>query len=339
MPEDARILHYEIPWEGAFPSDVVVDEEGRLWFTDRLTHAVGMFDLDTERFDRYPTPTVHSAPYGLIRAPDGTLWFGESNAGRLGRLDPRTGAIEEVEIPGLERTGPMLLAWSDGAVWFTARDRSGAFGRHDPTTGRSSVWREALPHSRSGPHQDRVYGIAATPSGQVWVARYGGVRLYRVDERPDSPTVVGMDRPYLATLSPSQLEELEPRLRALWEGRRVGPGIRRMAAGVDGWVWVTGYGTGEVMGIEPASGDTIHVRSVVRRSEPYGIAVDGRGRVWYSERGTNLLVVYDPATDRRSALTLPVSGGTVRNIAVDLERGRVWLPLSDVGVIAVLELR
>ena len=332
MPESARMLHYEIPWEGAFPSDVAVDDEGRLWFTDRLTHSLGVFDPETERFDRYPTPTGLSAPYGLVRAPDGAFWFGESNAGRLGRLDPETREIREVEIPGLERTGAMLVAWADGAVWFTARDDSGVFGRHVPATGETRIWRGVL-----GP--GRIYGIAATPAGAVWVAKYSGDRIYRIDERQDSSTSVDLGIPYLETLPPARLEGLTEDMRRRLGGMRSGPRMRRIAAGPDGWVWAAGFGRSRVTGIDPTTGDTIHVRTVAQPSRPYGIVVDDLGRVWFSEQGNDLLVVYEPRSDRRSALPLPVPGGTVRNIAVDLERGRVWLPLSDVGVIAVLEIR
>lgn len=331
LPESARMLHYEIPWEGAFPSDVAVDDAGRLWFTDRLTHALGVFDPVTERFDRYPTPTSRSAPYGLVRAPDGTVWFGESNGGYLGRIDPATGVIEEVEIPGLERTGPMLLAWAGGAVWFTSRESAGVYGRYDPTSGDTRVWR--------APADSRVYGIAATPAGAVWVGRYDGSQLHRVDRGPDAVATLDLSEPYLSTLPAARLESLSPEVRERWADRRVGIAMRRIAAAPDGRIWVSAYGRGRVTGVDPATGETRHIRTLAQRSRPYGITVDALGRVWFSEQGNDLLVVYDPRTDRRSALPLPVPGGTVRNIAVDLERGRVWLPLSDVGVIAVLELR
>lgn len=331
LPGSARMLHYEIPWEGAFPSDVVVDEAGRLWFTDRLTHALAVFDPVTERFDRYATPTPRSAPYGVVRAPDGTLWFGESNAGRLGRMDPATGAIEEVEVPGLERSGPMLLAWSDSAVWFTSREPAGVYGRYEPPSGHTRIWR--------APVEARVYGIAATPAGAVWVGGYDGSQLMRVDRGRDAVATLDLSEPYLATLPAPHLERLGPEVRERWAERRVGIVMRRIAAAPDGRIWVSGYGRGRVTGIDPASGETLHIRTVAQPSRPYGITVDALGRVWFSEQGNDLLVVYDPRTGRRSALPLPVPGGTVRSIAVDVERGRVWLPLSDVGVIAVLELR
>lgn len=304
---------YEIPWENAFPSDVAVDDEGRLWFTDRLTHALGVFDPEARTFRRLATPTAKSGPYGLIRAPDGTMWFGESNASRLGRLDPRTGEITEHLIPEL-RSGPRLLAWRDGVIWFTAQPE-GAYGSFDPATGRSRIWTGRI---------EQPYGIAATPEG-VWIAprrgwsrRVGatgyarGALLYRVDGEG------GEGGEEMATLD-------------------VGAAGRRMAAGPDGRVWLTQFSAGKVTGIDPATGETVVLETLPQPSRPYGITVDDLGRVWYAEAELDALVVYDPALQERRRLALPLDA-TVRNIAVDLPRRRVWLPLSDAGALALLRL-
>lgn len=315
LPEGGRILHYRIPWENAFPSDVAVDEAGRLWFTDRLTHALGVFDPATETFRRLPTPTPRSAPYGLIRDPSGALWFGESNAARLGRADPATGEVTEHEIPGL-RAGPQLLAWSGGRVWFTSQ-RDDAFGWFDPGSGESRVWSHII---------EDPYGIAAA-GGAVWVAprrgwfrRVGrrghesGALVYRVDGLEERPEAAAL---------PS---------------REVLASPRRMDGGPDGRLWMTQFGAGRVAGLDPGTHDVVLVESLLQPSRPYGIVVDPWGRVWYAEQGNEVIVVYDPATGERRRAALPVPDGTVRHIAVDGERGRVWLPLSDAGVIALVHL-
>lgn len=296
LPAGGSLLHYRVPWPDAFPSDVAVDDEGRVWFTDRLTHALGVFDPATEEFRRIPTPTARSAPYGLVLAPDGALWFGESVAGRLGRADPATGEITEVEIAEL-RTGPRLLAWAGGALWFTA-ERDGAHGRYDPATGEVRVWPSPV---------ERPYGIAAV-GDQVWVAGRREREVYRVDAGP----------PYSA--------------------RAAGATVRRMAGSPDGWLWMAHFDAGRVGGWNPLTDARVELESLPRPSRPYGIAVDAWGRVWYSEQGNETIVVYDPAVDERRKSSLPLPGGTVRSIAIDPVRRRVWLPLSDIGVIAVLML-
>lgn len=332
-PEAGTMVYYRIPWPDAFPSDVVVTEDGRLWFTDRLTHAIGVFDPATSSFRRIPTPTEQSAPYGFTRGPDGALWFGESNGGRLGRIDPETDSIHEVEV-GLAH-GPQLLAWADDALWFTSR-RDDAVGRYDPATGDIRIWREPLPGRRvrySGP-----YGIAATPDGRVWVGRHGGSHLYRVDALPDTGTVVDYTEPSPVQLSPEALERLSPETVERFRNRRIGMGMRRVAAGPDGRLWVAGHGRSRVVGMAPDGSGKRILATLDRRSQPYGVTVDPWGRVWYSEQGTDAIVVYDPVADDRRRMALPLEGGTVRDLVVDSERGRVWLPMSDIGAIAVIEL-
>ncbi len=327
LPEPHALEYHRVPWEDAFPSDAVVDDRGRLWFTDRLTHALGRYDPDPATFRRYPTPSPRSAPYGLVRGPDGALWFGESNGRRLGRLDPETGAITEIEVPGLAH-GPQLLAWSGGLLWFTSR-RDGVIGRYDPVSGEARLWRDRVPEP---------YGIAATPDGRVWVAAHGGSTLHRVDILPDSGEAVDYTEPGRLRVPQEVLDRLSPEQVERFRNPRIGIGIRRIAAGPDGRLWAAGHRRGRVLGIDPDTGDRRTLASLDPSSQPYAVGVDPWGRVWYSEQGTDGIVVYDPGTDRRLRYPLPLRGGTVRDLAIDADRSRVWLPMSDLGVIAVVEL-
>lgn len=325
-PVPGAMHHYRIPWANAYPSDAVVDSRGRLWFTDRQTHAIGMYDPTDGTFRRVPTPTPSSVPYGITRGPGGDLWFGESSGGRLGRLDTATGAITEIPVD-LEH-GPRLLAWSDGVAWFTSR-RDGVVGRYDPRTDRTSIWRERI---------EEPYGIAVDPDGRVWVGSKGGSSLHRVDLPADSSVVVDYSEPAPVRLSDEALRRLPPERAEELRSRRLEIGMRRVAAGPDGRLWAAGHGRGRVVGVDPDTGDKRTLATLDRRSGPYAVTVDPWGRVWYSEQGEDTVVVYDPRTGNRRRMALPLEGGTVRDVAVDASRGRIWLPLSDIGVIAVIEL-
>jgi virginiamycin B lyase len=326
LPMAGGIESYRVPWPDAFPSDVVVDGRGRVWFTDRLTHALGVFDPSSEAFRRIDTPTEHSAPYGVLRAPDGTIWFGESNGRRLGRLDPATGEIAEIPIDGLEH-GPRLVAWYGGEIWFTSLEDD-AFGRYDPATGRQEVWKGRI---------EEPYGIAAA-AGAVWVMAQGGSRLYRVEGATTGDTLPWLDlsEPVLNQLPEPVRRQLSPEVLARLRSRRRGAGARRLSSDETGRVWVAEWGRGRVTGVDPRTDERIHVETLDQPSRPYGIATDARGRVWYSEQGNGTVVVYEPVAGERVVLDLPVAGGTVRHLAVDTERGRAWLPLSDVGMIAAV---
>ena len=73
-------------------------------------------------------------------------------------------------------------------------------------------------------------------------------------------------------------------------------------------------------------------------SEPYGIAADSTGKIWYEESGekANKLVRFNPAVDVFTTYPMPAPNSSVRNIARDA-RGRLWMPLSLANKIAVVE--
>ncbi len=171
----------------AFPSDVAMGDDGRVWFTDRVTSVIGRFDPGTFAFQAFPTPTPKSAPYGILTAPDGALWYAASTVGRLGRLDPKTGAIREFVLPGVTG-GPHLIAFTRGTIWFSARDGR-VYGRFDTRTGQSRVF--------AAPARFQVYSVRGSTSsrpratvrhlaiderrGRVWLALSDSGKIGRMD--------------------------------------------------------------------------------------------------------------------------------------------------------------
>ncbi len=71
----------------------------------------------------------------------------------------------------------------------------------------------------------------------------------------------------------------------------------------------------------------------------YAIAVMRSGAVVYSETGIDAVTILDPESGERNTARIPTQQGTIRNVFVDEERGNIWLPLSDVGKLAVARFR
>jgi virginiamycin B lyase len=321
LPQLSAVTEYVVPWKDAFPGDIVVDSTGRVWFTDRLTHAIGSFDPETAEFRRHPTPTALTAPYGLIAAPDGSLWFAGSRARLLGRVDPATGGIREYPLPDAEG-GPHLLAWRAGEIWFSLREGRG-YGRFDPQTGASTVYRLEAHH--------RPYSVAATRDA-VWMSSYGAFRLLAID--PVSGVVSVHE---LATATRlDTVPEPAPGGRPV---RRWGGEALRIVAAAGGGIWFTDFSSGRVVLYDPAAGTLRAFETLEPRSEPYGLTVTSRGLVVYGEKNLNRIVLLDAVTGERRRALVPTPGSVVRNIVVDEARGRIWLPLSDTGRLGRIDMR
>jgi len=344
LPEPLAVREWAVPWENAFPSDMALDDEGRVWFTDRLTHVIGRFDVETEEFVSIPTPTGGSAPYGMVRGPDGGIWFAESQQGKLGRVDPESGRIEEYVVSGGREGGPHLVAASGGSIWFTMREAR-SYGALDIATSEVRLWRtppatygRAVPDSLLDRYRPEPYGIAAGPDGKVWIGVMGGWLLYEVDAKSGIMREHDLSVPPADSLldryAAGRSADERARMAVAMRSRGV---ARRLAIDARHGVWLSDFGRSRVVRYDSRNGTQESFESLQQPSEPYGIAVSQAGFVWYGEKRNDRLVGLDPATGARVHAGV-TPGATIRHVLIDDTRGRIWLPLSDRGRIGLIEL-
>jgi streptogramin lyase len=90
--------------------------------------------------------------------------------------------------------------------------------------------------------------------------------------------------------------------------------------------------------LDPRSGRIDELPLLRSPAYPYGIAADPDGRIWFNEARNGLIVGFDPVSRIVHALEIPTEGATVRGMAVDARRRRVWLPLSGTHRIGRIDL-
>ena len=193
----------------------------------------------------------------------------------------------------------------DGALWFTAQN-SNVIGRLDIETGKITEY--------GVPTQD------AHPYGMTFrrtMARSGSANC-RAESWAASIRAAERSRNML----PSETD-VEP---------------RRLVA-VSGAIYFTDSGGGRLGRLTLADKKfKLWDSPSGNHSEPYGIAADSSGKIWYEESGTdaNNLVRFDPAVEVFRTYPMPAPNSSVRNMARDA-KGRLWLPLSLANKIAVVE--
>jgi len=95
---------------------ITTGSDGNIWFSDQTDHAIWRFELATETFTEFKTPTPNSFPGDMTLGSDGNVWFTEQAVGKFGRITP-TGQITEftgVDSPGSIAAGP------DGNLWIAS---------------------------------------------------------------------------------------------------------------------------------------------------------------------------------------------------------------------------
>jgi virginiamycin B lyase len=290
----------------AYPHDPAVDlETGMVYYAGSNESCIGQYNPDTGEFQAWPTATPNSYPHGLL-VVDGVVFFTGQRADLIGSVDPATG--EAVDFP-VAADGPHTAVLHEGGIWFTVQGSS-EFGRLDPATGEADVF--AFSGGPAGP-----YGIWPAPDGSLWVALFATNRLARIDVAASPPT----EEQFV-------LPETDSR-------------PRRIAVDASGRVWFTDFARSALGSLDPAlpEGERVREFPTPGGGRPYGIAIGPDGRVWYNDQDSAEMVGFDPATDSVVA-RLPIeidNPGPVRNIAVDQPRRRLWLAISNVGQLAMIQ--
>ena len=298
LAQDATTQVYELP-KGARVHDVAPAPDGTIWYTAQRQGALGILDPKTGKVRHVPLGEK-SAPHGVIQGPDGAAWITDSGQNAIVRFDPKTGKIDVWKLP--EEVGYANLNTGafdgDGVHWFTGQN--GIYGRLDPKTGKIDVFKD--PDGR-GP-----YGIAATPSGDVYYVSLAGSHLAKIDRKTGAATII------------------EPPTKD--------QGARRVWADSKGDLWVSEWNSGNLSRFTPASGAWKTWKLPGDKPKAYAVYVDERDIVWVTDFAANATLTFDPKTEQWTTIQGSGEGANVRQI---LGRpGEVYLPESGTDRIMVV---
>jgi virginiamycin B lyase len=274
----AEVAYYPVP-AGSHPHDVAPAPDGTVWYTAQFKGELGRLDPETGKVETVPLG-AGSRPHGVIVGPDGAAWVTDSGLNANVRVDPKTKEVKVFPLPETFPGANLNTGTFDGKgiYWFTGQ--GGMYGRVDPATGKVDAWR--APKGR-GP-----YGIATTPSGEVWYASLAGDHIAKIDPVSGQATVVEPPKP--------------------------GVGPRRIWADSKSMLWVSFWNSGEVGRYDPAN-KTWKVWPLPNsKGGCYSVYVDDKDRVWLTDFVANAIVRFDPATETFESFPSNMRGASVRQM-------------------------
>jgi virginiamycin B lyase len=281
-----------------FARDPAPGPDGNIYIAVMSGNRIARFDPRAQVFKEWDLPRG-ARPHGLLVDPLGMVWYTGNGNGTIGRLDPGTGAVTEYRAPSGGDPHTLVLD-ERGVIWFTVNGAD-RIGRLDTRSGAVTEYQTS----------GQPYGIALDRQGQVWFCQIRASKLGRLDPRT------------------GQISEL-----ALPAGSMP----RRMSAAPDGSLWVTLYGKGALLRLDPATSRVVkeYPLPAGSRGGPYAVNVDGGGFVWVNEINTDTVVRLDPATGAMRVFSLPSRGVGIRKMTVDVQ-GRLWYMGSHNGRLGVIE--
>lgn len=277
-----ELREYALP-ANSFPVGVATDGAGGVWYSDIRRNKIGRLDSGSGEVKDFAVPTKDSWPFSLAFDRNGMLWFTERVGNKIGRLDPATGEVKEFDVPSQNCQPAGLAVTPDGQIFFT--ENSGhKIGHLNPKTGQLLEYKLPTPMIPS-----LYYGLAGITSdkqGNIWFAvldgRLGHIRrrgpgyeeikeiaLPTPSTRPAGIAVDAWGIVWFTELDGNSISSYND---ALGEFRRYpiptgSPDLRPM-----GPPEVTARGEMPVPG------------NSAKTSRPFGIAVDSKGEVWFSEQ-------------------------------------------------------
>jgi virginiamycin B lyase len=294
-----KITEWPVPTP-KYVRDPVVAADGSIFIAVRDGDRIARFDPRTQRFQEWKLRDGFK-PTGMRIDADGKVLFTSIGFGVIGELDPSSGRIREFNTTAADSRPYAIVLDPDGrSAWFTER-----------ATG--NVVRLQRPGGKLTPYQvgKEPYGLAVERNGNVWVARLEADKLTRLDPK----TGATVDISFATGTIP-----------------------RRLALGPDGVLWLTYFGTGKLAKVDTLANRVVKEYALPGgpNSGPYGVNVDGAGRVWVSEIQTDNVDVFDPRSETFKVFKLPNRGAGIRKAVIDAD-GRYWYSASHAGKLGVIE--
>ena len=295
----AIVTEYDMGRPTTEPHDVLVDKEGKVWYTDFGEMFIGKFDTKTLKLVEYPIKKFkQKAPEGLLSIEfdrEGKIWFDTMYQGSLGCLDPKTGKIAYYPVPKEWNDDTVQLNFSglrhdvDGKVWTKTVGTQHIF-RLDIASGKWERFQplDYLPKA-TAPARASIYQVISDSQNNLWMAEFQAGHIGKIDAKTTKVTWYPVPT---------------PNARA-----------RRMNIDDQDRITVTEY-RGNKVAVFDTRAEKFTEYDLPPHTYPYRANFDKNGEIWASTMHTDRMVRVDPKTGNAVQYLMP-SDTNMRTIFVD----------------------
>jgi len=294
----AIVTEYDMGRPTTEPHDVLVDREGKVWYTDFGEMFIGKFDPKTLKRVEYPIRKFKAkAPEGLLSIDfdrEGMIWFDTMYQGSLGALDPKSGKIAYYPVPKEWNDDTVQLNFTglrhdvDGKVWTKSVGTQHIF-RLDLASGRWERFHPTDYLPEGAPKRATIYQVISDSQNNLWMAEFVAGHLGKIDARTTKVTWWPLPT---------------PNARA-----------RRMNIDDQDRITVTEY-LGNKVAVFDTRSEKFTEYELPPRTYPYRANFDRNGEIWASTMHTDRVVRLDPKTGSAVQYLMP-SDTNMRTVFVD----------------------
>jgi virginiamycin B lyase len=290
------VTEYDMGRRTTEPHDILVDNDGAVWYSDFGEMFIGKFDPKTLKLTEYPIKTFKpDAPTGLLSIEfdhAGKIWFDTMYQGSLGCLDPKTGEIKYYPLDAKWNDEKVQLNFTglhyevDDKVWTKSVGTQEIF-RVDLKTGD---WEKFRPLDKlPGVQHAGIYQVMADSHNNLWMAEFTEGHLGKIDAKTGEVTW------YVTPTAHAR--------------------ARRMEIDSQDRVLVTEYRTSKVALFDPKT-EQFTEYALPQYTYPYRANFDKNGEIWASTMSTDRVVRMDPKSGETVQYLMP-SDTNMRTVFID----------------------
>ena len=315
------ITEYDLPRISMQPHDVVVDEQGTVWFSNFGENALAKLDAKSGKVTEYPyAPTRPGYAFGnldLERDQEGNIWLGMMNQTGIAKFDRKTTKFDFHPIPAAllnDTTQQAMVApmhWEvDGKIWYNDADNR-TLSRFDTKTGTFEPWMNLFSERPKG-EQNGAYGIYTDSKNNLFFCDFPSDKIGRVDAKTGAVSFYQIPTP-----------DSRP---------------RRGRMDAEDRLWFVEWRTDKVGMLDTKTGVFKEWPVPSQYSAPYDATVDKNGEIWTGNDNDDRITRIDTKTGRTIQYLMPHEIN-VRRVFVDdsTPRPTFWTGSNHTASIFKLE--
>ena len=292
------ITEYDLPRRLIQPHDVIIDEQGIIWFSHFAEQFLGKFDPKTGKYSEFPIPLIKPGyPVGTLDLgidKAGDLWIGMMYQAGVARFDKKTETFKVWSMPkewqtDAAQTGHLDPSFThvDGKLWVKNSDRSQIM-RLDIESGQ---WENL--GSFEDPSTKRrlgIYGIRSDSENNLYLLDFQSSNIGKIDAKTKQFSI--------------------------YRGEIANSRPRRGAVDNQNRLWYAEYAGNAVGMLDPKTGQIKEWALPTPWAQPYDVVTDKNGEVWTGSMMSDRVSRLDPKTGQFVEYQLPKITN-IRRVFVD----------------------
>ncbi|HEX9463706.1 MAG TPA: carboxypeptidase regulatory-like domain-containing protein [Alphaproteobacteria bacterium] len=276
------ITEYDLPRDTIEPHDVIVGQDGMVWYSNFGEEFLGKLDPKTGKHTEYALPLLKpGSPEGsldLEQAKDGTFYLGMMYQGAVARFDPKAEKFQIFALPpefndDVAQLNMVTMRFDvDGKLWVDSAGRQDMF-RLDLKSGKYEHFDPlaALPGGKKG---HSIYDNAADSQNNLYLTDFQAHYVLRIDAKTgnttyyQTPTLLArprrvrmddQDRLWFAEYRGNKIGMFNTKTEKFQEWTLPTPwtGPYYVTWDKNGELWTGGMTTDRVVRVDPKSGEAI----------------------------------------------------------------------------------